>query len=361
MEIVQIIAAFNFLLATGFIWYNKKKLDSAIYVFSFFLLGKGITLFSNGLMASELFPPSPVIYHLGIILNSFLFFYAPFLYLFALNITKGDISLKDYRLHFLPFIIFLLLNIVTIIYLVELFPGTSLESIVELRNTFHSLYFLQVIGYTLAALWIFKKYRASSKKSREISKWIKIILTIFLLIWFLFLINSWADDQTFVSNISLVLGLVLLMVLANITLFMLLSNPEYFYNNLTPKIVKSYSNDPITKSKYETLCRLVQEKELYKIPDLKIGDLSEALGETSRNTSALINTYFEGNYYDFINTYRIEEAKNLLENTDQDVTILSILYDAGFNSKSVFNTVFKTMVGETPSSYRKTHIAAKYG
>lgn len=361
MEIVQIIAAFNFLLATGFIWYNRRKLDSAIYIFSFFLLGKGITLLSNGLMIGELFPRSPIFYQLGVLLNSFLFFYPPFLYLFALNITRGDISFKEYKFHFVPFVLFLLLNVVTVLYMAKLLPSASFESFLVIRNTFHSVYFLQVLGYTIAGLWIFQKYRATSKKSREVSKWIKVILTTFLLIWLLFILNTILADFTFLSQLFLVLGMVLLMVLANITLFMLFSNPEYFYNNLTPKIVKSYSNDIITKKKYETLCRLVQEKELYRIPDLKIGDLSEVLGESTRNTSALINTFFDGNYYDFINTYRIEEAKKLLENEDQDVTILSILYDAGFNSKSVFNTVFKNMVGETPSSYRKTHIAAKYG
>ncbi|MBR9853071.1 MAG: helix-turn-helix transcriptional regulator [Algicola sp.] len=361
MEILQLIAAFNFLMATGFIWYNKEKLDQAIYVFSFFLLGKGITLLSNGMIVGDVFPENIVVYGSGILLNSFLFFYAPFLYFFAMNITKGEVSIKEHRIHFVPFIIFSLLSIAVVLYLFLDSSGAAFKLMVYLRNTFESLYFLQVIGYTLAGLWILKKYQATSKKSREISKWIKVILTVFLLIWVLFLMNSIMIEFPFLSSLSLFLGMVLLMALANITLFMLFSNPEYFYNTLVPKVVKSYSSDVVTKKKYDDLCRIVKEKELYKIPDLKIGDLSDAIQESARNTSAIINTYYEGNYYDFINSYRIEEAKNLLENMEQDVTILSILYEAGFNSKSVFNTVFKNMVGETPSSYRKTHLAAKYG
>jgi len=67
MEIIQLIAAFNFLMATGFIWYNRRKLDPAIYVFSFFLLGKGITSLSNGMIAGEVFSDSIFIYGLGIL------------------------------------------------------------------------------------------------------------------------------------------------------------------------------------------------------------------------------------------------------------------------------------------------------
>lgn len=361
MDIIQLIAAFNFLMATGFIWYNKRKLDPAIYVFSFFLLGKGLTLLSNDLIIGESFPDSIWIYGLGVLMNSFLFFYAPFLYFFSEHITKGDVSIKRHRIHFIPFIIFSLLSIAVVFYLFIDRSGVGFKLMANLRNTFESLYFIQVIGYTLASLWIFGKYQATSKKSREVSKWIKLILIIFLMVWLLFLVNSTMLASPVLSQLSLILGMLLLIVLANITLFMLFSNPEYFYNTLVPKVVKTYSSDVVTRKKYEDLCRIVQEKELYKIPDLKIGDLSDAIGESTRNTSAIINTYYEGNYYDFINAYRIEEAKNLLENTDQDVTILSILYEAGFNSKSVFNTVFKNMVGETPSSYRKTHLAAKYG
>ncbi|WP_421812796.1 helix-turn-helix domain-containing protein [Flagellimonas sp.] len=361
MEIIQLIAAFNFLMATGFIWYNRRKLDPAIYVFSFFLLGKGITSLSNGMIAGEVFSDSIFIYGLGILLNSFLFFYAPFLYFFAMHITKGEVSIKKYGIHFLPFILFSLLSIAVVFYLFLDRSGDAFKMMVDFRNTFELLYFLQVIGYTLAGLWILKQHQATSKKSREVSKWVKVILTVFMLIWLLFLVSSTAPAYPVIANFSLFLGMLLLIVLANITLFMLFSNPEYFYNTLVPKVVKSYSSDAVTRKKYDDLCRMVQEKELYKIPDLKIGDLSDAIGESARNTSAIINTYYEGNYYDFINAYRIEEAKNLLENTDEDVTILSILYEAGFNSKSVFNTVFKNIVGETPSSYRKTHLAAKYG
>ena len=56
---------------------------------------------------------------------------------------------------------------------------------------------------------------------------------------------------------------------------------------------------------------------------------------------------------DFINTYRIEKAKErLLHPKDEKETILEVMYEVGFNSKSSFNTVFKKKTGLTPSQYK---------
>lgn len=60
--------------------------------------------------------------------------------------------------------------------------------------------------------------------------------------------------------------------------------------------------------------------------------------------------------FDFVNEYRINYAKELLlDQKRQDLTVLEILYDAGFNSKSSFNTEFKKRTGVTPTEYRKMH------
>jgi len=60
------------------------------------------------------------------------------------------------------------------------------------------------------------------------------------------------------------------------------------------------------------------------------------------------------NFYDFINRYRILEAKQLLTNPkDPKITVLEVLYEVGFNSKSSFNTLFKKYTGLTPTEFRK--------
>ena len=60
------------------------------------------------------------------------------------------------------------------------------------------------------------------------------------------------------------------------------------------------------------------------------------------------------NFYDLINGYRVDEAKRLLVNPEnKNYTILSVGFEAGFNSKTTFNTVFKKFTGLTPTDFRE--------
>ncbi|HPM35184.1 MAG TPA: helix-turn-helix transcriptional regulator, partial [Spirochaetota bacterium] len=61
---------------------------------------------------------------------------------------------------------------------------------------------------------------------------------------------------------------------------------------------------------------------------------------------------FGKNFFNFVNDYRIDFAAAIISNTSRDVNILHASLDSGFNSKSVFNTVFKKKFGMTPSHYR---------
>jgi len=86
-------------------------------------------------------------------------------------------------------------------------------------------------------------------------------------------------------------------------------------------------------------------------PDITLDRLAEALHVMPRDLSMLINRHFGVNYYEFINRYRIEEAKRLLTES-KGVTITDIYLTVGFNSKSVFYTFFKKLEGVTPTKYR---------
>jgi AraC-like DNA-binding protein len=73
-----------------------------------------------------------------------------------------------------------------------------------------------------------------------------------------------------------------------------------------------------------------------------------------RDLSLLINHKLDQHFFDFINSFRIEKAKKILEDPSKNkTTVLEILYEVGFNSKSSFNTAFKKHVGLTPTQYRK--------
>ena len=70
--------------------------------------------------------------------------------------------------------------------------------------------------------------------------------------------------------------------------------------------------------------------------------------------SAIRLKNFNQHFFDFINEYRIKEAMKILKDpTKKEFTVLEILYEVGFNSKSAFNTTFKKNTCDTPTQFKK--------
>lgn len=121
---------------------------------------------------------------------------------------------------------------------------------------------------------------------------------------------------------------------------------------------KSYENyglkQPDAISLSEQLKKYMETEKPYTNIDLNLKDLASALDTYPHYITQVLNTVFNQNFYDFVNTYRIEEAQKRLTDTQfKNLTILAIAYDCGFNSKSTFNRIFKQKTGLTPSEYQK--------
>ena len=149
-------------------------------------------------------------------------------------------------------------------------------------------------------------------------------------------------------------------------LYKALNHPDLFRNidsklKLVQDIIsEEKNNDQKTTNEKEYNQELIKlkhymaEEKPFLNPSLTIQDVSAAIQIPVRDLSLLINHKLEQHFYDFVNTYRIENAMNILKDvTKSKVTILEILYDVGFNSKSSFNTAFKKHTGNTPTTYRK--------
>lgn len=105
----------------------------------------------------------------------------------------------------------------------------------------------------------------------------------------------------------------------------------------------------------ENLMTLMKEKELYKSADVKLKDVADQLHILPHKLSQLLNDNLGKSFAQFINEYRVEEAKKLLQEKEQ-YTLEAIGYEAGFSSKSTFYATFKKIVGKTPSEYKKQFI-----
>jgi AraC-like DNA-binding protein len=88
--------------------------------------------------------------------------------------------------------------------------------------------------------------------------------------------------------------------------------------------------------------------------DLKLQDVAANISVSSHHISQVINQEYRLNFFDFVNKFRVEEAKKLLESDQHDnQKMLAIAFDVGFNSKATFNRVFKKFTSLTPSEYRR--------
>jgi AraC-like DNA-binding protein len=100
------------------------------------------------------------------------------------------------------------------------------------------------------------------------------------------------------------------------------------------------------------------KSKAYMEPDITLDTLAESLSIIPRDLSMLINRHFGINFYEFINKYRIEEAKKMLINPEyKNTTITDIYLAVGFNSKSVFYTFFKKFENVTPTQFRQSSIS----
>ncbi len=95
---------------------------------------------------------------------------------------------------------------------------------------------------------------------------------------------------------------------------------------------------------------LMLTKKPHLDPKLTLNDLASRIGVSANHLSQIINQYENVNFHDFINGYRVEEFIERAS-TNQVYSILAHAYDAGFNSKSTFNNVFKKLKGVTPSRF----------
>lgn len=146
--------------------------------------------------------------------------------------------------------------------------------------------------------------------------------------------------------------------------------PEEIWNNLNTTTDSNRTTDPKTAETdkryqksglndrqldtYETmLVEFIEHSKIYLDPELSLEELALRVKIPKHHLTQLLNDRFKNNFYAFINEYRIAEAIRILESSSEGLSILSLSYDCGFNSKSSFNNYFKKITGHTPSAYRK--------
>lgn len=122
------------------------------------------------------------------------------------------------------------------------------------------------------------------------------------------------------------------------------------------KYQKSGLRRASSTSEIEKITRFMETRRPHVDPDLDLKKLAAGLQLSPHHLSQLINTELKTSFYDFVNSYRVNEAKRLLLNeANQHLTVLHLAFEAGFPSKATFNRMFKKVTRQTPSQFRARH------
>jgi AraC-like DNA-binding protein len=215
-------------------------------------------------------------------------------------------------------------------------------------------------AYLIAALRLHSKHRKQlmdrySAIEQRSMDWFRVVLILWGLAWLIYAANY---ASTFLgirwSIIGSMLPLFEFLVLVSFTHLALnqseLTEPEKGSTQKAQARESVISDDKMQQIANK-LSSAMAEKELFRDEDLSLNVLSTTVSVSENYISETLSQFMKTNFFQFVNSYRVEEAKKLLTNTDMLVS--SIAYEVGFKSKSTFNSAFKNIVGATPTAYKK--------
>ena len=120
------------------------------------------------------------------------------------------------------------------------------------------------------------------------------------------------------------------------------------------EVLKEKTDEKVTSSAIQKVQTGMEVQKLYLKHNLNIEEFSKRIDLPTKDVSAVINKHYGTNFFEFMNKYRVEEAKRLLlDKSCAEMTVLDILLQAGFNSKSAFHRFFNRLVGVSPTEFRK--------
>lgn len=312
-------------------------------------------------LANMAFHPFTGIVHL--IFQSIIFSWGAFYFLFVASLLDKQYIFKpNFLVHLLPVPIgFFFISIDYYLpfrhYFEEIYPPLVRYS----RLIHYVLYNGLIIGYNIATVLKYYHFRRDALKGIQLKNtvhkvWLNISVWGFVVSCFLGQIGNYLNRTLPESGFDWMnLGLTAFLVYFCVLFYVAILSRSLLEENVVREKYKSSTmTESEAKSLLDTLEKSMKNERYFTNQELKIKDLADYFGASERNLSIVINKYKNQSFPDFINSYRLEYAKQLLADPLlADKTILWILFESGFNSKATFNTLFKKVVGCTPAEYRK--------
>jgi AraC-like DNA-binding protein len=321
--------------------------------------------------------------------DQFTLLFGPLFYLYLRSLAGQPVPLRQQRLHFVPFVVCLLVSL----------PWAMLP-IVERRALLQAGtpggyfgFYLHVVpwlalGHLLlyaVAIWRLLPAFSTLQHIRRWAQWLAVCYfgfvlahwTYYLLVQLPFFNRAW----DYGISLSMAAFIFLVAVLAYV-------QPQVFQTNQAPSFapapkptapVQAVAEEPaapemptdvfptaryqhsglppqLAAQQAQRLEQLMRTEKLYRQSELRLDTLADKLEMSRHHLSQVLNEGLGMNFFEYIKSLRVAEAKDLLCSTSRrQLNIIEVAYEVGFNNKVSFNKAFKAATGLTPSEFRQAH------
>jgi len=379
---------FSFFVTFLFSFYlllNKDKEYSGNIYIGFFVMFWGFGNLDALLSKASFYPENPIFY-LWLASVSFLFY--PLIFFYIRSVAFKGYKLKWYdSLHTGLFILFIIVTIFEYHikpFDVQLIIMSSTDGFYKwFLPSVYILLHVQALTYLILSIQVVLRFKKIVKENyssinKRNYKWILQLTYVFVYIVVSGLVLNvlrFGVDKAYEDKLLYIFAPINIAFLIWL-IYKALSQPQLFNGiDANIKLLKEYlkekeqqsktseqttldenliSQDSALKLKLESF---MDVEEPFLIPSLSIFELAKGLNLSTMELSIFLNKHLNRNFFDFVNEYRVRKAMEILKDpAKKEITVLEILYEVGFNSKSSFNTVFKKQTELTPSQYRKKHL-----
>lgn len=372
MSILHYIGIFEALFLALLLLFRKKK-DISHFFLALYFIVFGVSIFFDFLESYNMRNDYKYPF-LILITPPITLLHGPILWFYIRSLTTIKFKLKPiYILHFLPFLL-MVLNLYFVIYSqppqarVEIAKNEIFKNWINYKIAvlLISTVLLFYLGWCLRMINQFnlKAPQVVSNIDIDTYNWMKVLFFSAVILYSGFIIVNFFDlIFNFISfkqfqYMSFTFGSVFVLFLG----FYGLQQSNIFSVNTTisNSALENIGNDAFSysikddkiKEFIDRLIKFMQQEKPYLNPNLNVEELAKKFDVSTYYISDILNNKMNVNFLDFINFYRIEEFKrivNLPEN--KNIKIAALAQDVGFNSKATFNRVFKKKMNITPSEY----------
>lgn len=358
--------------------FNKKRKYQSDYILGSWLGFMGIHLLNYYLFVTGFLDLHPHLLGIGV---AFPLLEAAFMFIYVEVMIRKDGKLKWYDLmHTLPFLIF------TIWFTFDFYHLSGADKLTYYQNIYNGnlprdLALMTLPNIFVGPVYVILSLIKLSRHTKNISNsfsyteqinlnWLKYVIGGLGFVFVTVIVSNVLVRFPFLSVTTHEHIIYLAITIAVFFLGYFGIKQQAIYNNepaLTggqkqvtrtnrKKKARQYTNSGLKQPEAEGHAKDLQdyftEEKPYLNGKLSLSEVAQRMNISVNHLSQVINEQIGMTFFDYVNSFRVDEVKTILSKPDsKNFTLLGIAYDSGFNSKSSFNSIFKKFTGLTPSQY----------